>query len=55
MTYNFVFTYALPFVVIAFSYAAISRKLIKDSMSDSDAPLRRNVQNTKSKAKVSLS
>lgn len=53
MTYNFVFTYALPFFAIAFSYLSITKKLLNDSMANNEAPIRRSTQ-IRTKAKVRL-
>lgn len=41
---NFIFTFALPLIVLLVSYTAITRKLLADSMGEKDAPLRRITQ-----------
>jgi hypothetical protein len=45
MLTHLIVTFALPLVVMLFSYSSITKKLLTDSMSDKDAPLRRNTRN----------
>jgi len=53
LSFNFIFTFALPLIVLILSYTAITRKLLADSLGDKDAPLRRNTQ-TRNRTKVNF-
>ncbi len=45
MLTHLIVTFALPLIVMLFSYSSITKKLLMDSMGDKDAPLRRNTSN----------
>lgn len=53
LLFNYIFTFAVPLVILTITYGSLSKKLYQDTFAKNDAPLRRNAQFS-DRAKVNI-